>query len=133
MLNLDNADGPMLHIESMVNLDRINQLFPDCTPAQKYCRSIADYMLRKPEGIKDDNTPCSVNACTVNNKQRTEFQVYEQATGQAPDTLLQGDRLGDYIVKQAHKKNGNILAFAPGVLDYLLCHTGALPVTGRDI
>jgi hypothetical protein len=86
-------------------------------------------MLKKPTGVKDCDTPCSVNFCTVGNKQRTEFKEYEQAIGKAPDTLLQGDRLGDYIVKQDHREKGKgyILAFAPGVLDYLLGLTGALP------
>jgi hypothetical protein len=78
-------------------------------------------MLGKVEGVKGDKTPCSVSFATFCNPNSKAAQRYIEATGKSPEDLLQGGKLGRYIIKQAHKTKAGqfILTFQDGVLNYL--------------
>jgi hypothetical protein len=85
-------------------------------------------MLSRPEGVSGDNTPFSIDYGMVNSSSAAD--AYKQATkGQLPAALLQGSKCRKYFTKKEHQRSGNILTFAPGVLDYLLGHTNAMPGT----
>jgi hypothetical protein len=85
-------------------------------------------MLIRPAGVKDDGTAYSVDYGLVNGG--AAGLAYKKATGQAPSVLLQESRFNGLFLKKPHHRSGKILAFAPGIREYLTCETKVLPEGG---
>jgi hypothetical protein len=103
-------------------------MFPGNTPQHQFLRSLADAMLGRPEGVAGDHTPYSVDYGAVNSdagEKGSAARAYKAATNQLPSVLVH--RYSGHFVKMAHRRIGNILAFTPQALSYLLGQTNEPP------